>query len=149
MRAISATGRGFTLIELLVVIALLTMVAALIPVAFDRALPSRRVAVTAQRLVSVLRDAQSDSLVGGKPVRLQFDEHGGLVRRSKPAVSFPASTRVRLSDGDGRPMREVTMFPDGSTADARFEVSERAYRAVVVLSGITGRIALEVGKDGR
>jgi type II secretion system protein H len=149
MRAISATGRGFTLIELLVVIAILTMMAALLPVAFDRALPSRRVAVTAQRLVSALRDAQSDSLTRGKPVHLQFDEQSGLRRASGRTVTFPASLHVSLADADGRPMRAITVYPDGSTIGARFEVSERSHRAFVAISGITGRIALETDDDAR
>jgi general secretion pathway protein H len=149
MRAISATGRGFTLIELLVVIAIVTTLAALLPVAIDRALPGRRVAATAQRLVSALRDAQSDSLATGEPVHLEFRENAGLVRASKLAVAFPSATQVRLADAEGRPVHDLTAYPDGSMVSARFEVSERSHHAAVVISGITGRVALGEGSDGR
>ena len=147
MRATSAIGSGFTLIELLVVIAILTMLAAVLPFAIDRAMPGRRVAVTAQKLVSALRDAQSDSLVVGKAVHLEFRDKSGLARDSRLAVSFPTSTRVQLSDADGRPLRDLTVYPDGSMPSVRFDVSERTHRVAVVVSGITGRVALEAGSD--
>jgi general secretion pathway protein H len=138
--------RGFTLIELLVVIAILVMLAAAFPVALDRTLPGRRVAVTAQRLVSAVRDAESRSLLRGKPVTLQMSD-AGLVSGEKVAVEFPATTRVALLDADGRALKSIIAYPDGSATAARFEVSERKHARSVVVSSNTGRVSLQAGGD--
>jgi prepilin-type N-terminal cleavage/methylation domain-containing protein len=138
--------RGFTLIELLVVIAILVMLAAAFPVALDRTLPGRRVAVTAQNLVSAVRDAESRSLLRGKPVTLEMSG-SGLISGGKVAITFPASTRVALVDADGRALKSIVAYPDGSASAARFEVSERKHARVVVISSNTGRVSLEAGGD--
>jgi prepilin-type N-terminal cleavage/methylation domain-containing protein len=149
MRATSATGKGFTLVELLVVVTILVMLAALFPVAMDRALPGRRVAVTSQRLMAAIRDAQSDSLASGRPVRLELDASAGLTRNARVAVGLPPSTQVRLTDREGRPLRELVVQPDGSVPAARFEVSAGPHRSAVLLSEMSGRVTLEAGSDER
>ena len=136
--------RGFTLIELLVVIAILVMLAAAFPIALDRTLPGRRVAVTAQNLVSAVRDAEAQSLLHGRPVILQMRD-GGLLNSEKVAVTFPARTRVALVDVDGRALESIVAYPDGSVSAARFEISERQHSRSVIISGTTGRVSLRVG----
>lgn len=138
--------RGFTLIELLVVIAILVMLTAAFPVALDRTLPGRRVAVTAQNLVSAVRDAESQSLLRGQPVKLQMSG-AGLLNGAKVAVAFPKTTTVALIDADGRALEGIVAYPDGSASAARFEVSERKHTRSVVISSHTGRVSLEVGGD--
>jgi general secretion pathway protein H len=138
--------RGFTLIELLVVIAILVMLAAAFPVALDRTLPGRRVAVTAQNLVSAVRDAESQSVLRGRPVKLQMSDTG-LSNEGKIAVAFPARTRVALVDADGRALENIVAYPDGSVSAARFEISERQHTRSVVMSGTTGRVSLRAGGD--
>lgn len=134
--------RGFTLIELLVVIAILVLLAAAFPVALDRTVPGRRVAVTAQKLASAIRDAESESMLRGVPVKLQMGE-GGLVNGGNVAVNFPRATQVALLDHDGRRLDEIVVYPDGSASAARFEVRERAHSRAVVVSGNTGRVSVE------
>ena len=139
--------RGFTLIELLVVIAILVMLAAAFPIALDRTLPGRRVAVTAQNLISAVRDAESQSLLRGRPVKLQMTS-GGLLSGEKISVTFPATTTVALLDADGHALEGIIAYPDGSASGARFVVSERNHARAVVVSGNTGRVSLEVSGNG-
>ncbi|MEP7246137.1 MAG: prepilin-type N-terminal cleavage/methylation domain-containing protein [Gammaproteobacteria bacterium] len=138
-------GGGFTLIELMVVIAVLVLMTSVLPLALNRALPGRRVAVTAQRIASAVREAQSQSTATGNPVRLQFRQGVGLALADRLAVSFAASTTVTLIDSDGRKGKRLTAYPDGSITSARFEVSESTHRSDVVVSGVTGKVAVSSG----
>jgi general secretion pathway protein H len=150
MRATLATGsaparvfeRGFTLIEMLVVMAVVILVSSALPLALDRTLPSRRVAVTAQKVVTAMRDAGSQSVATGRAVILEL-RSGALVSEAGVSVSFPATTRVLLTDLDGRPLNRVRLYPDGSSDSARFEVRERAHVRVVAVRGETGRVMEE------
>lgn len=135
--------RGFTLIELLVVIAILVLLTAAFPLALDRAVPARRVAATAQHLASAIRDAETDSMTRGSPVRLQIDSHG-LMRAGQVAVGFPRSTDVALLDRDGRPLTELVLYPDGSATAGQFMVKERTHVRRVIVSSISGRVSVEV-----
>ena len=154
MRATSATGSarrpaacvcrqaGFTLMELLVVIAILVMLTPALPLALDRALPGRRVVATTQKLLSAIRDAQSLSAARGSPVRLQLDGSG--LSGDRVSVRFPATTRVELKDADGLSLQAVSAYPEGTLTEARIVVSERAHRRTLRLSGLTGRVTVEV-----
>ncbi|MEJ1962974.1 MAG: prepilin-type N-terminal cleavage/methylation domain-containing protein [Gammaproteobacteria bacterium] len=133
---------GFTLMELLVVIAILVLLTSALPLAFDRALPGRRVVVTTQKLLSAIRDAQSLSIASGRPVRLVFD--GSALSGERVSVKFPATTRVELKDAEGLTLRAVAAYPEGTLTEARITVSERTYRRALRLSGLTGRITVEV-----
>jgi prepilin-type N-terminal cleavage/methylation domain-containing protein len=126
---------GFTLIELAVVLAVVVLMASILPVALERVMPSRRVSATAQRIVSVIREAQADSLASGRPMRVEL-----------ASLAFPQSIHVELLDPEGQALRELVTYPDGSLPAARFNIIERNHRAAVVISGITGRIRLE--RDG-
>jgi len=141
--------RGFTLIELLVVLAILVMMASLLPLAIDRVLPSRRVATTSQRLITAIRDAQSESLASGRPVLLELDARAGLSRSARVVVGLPPATTVRLEDLDGHPLRELTVQPDGSLPAARFEIESVNHSSTVVVSGMTGRVTLEGNRRAR
>jgi hypothetical protein len=111
------------------VVALLT---GALGVALNRALPGRRNQLTAERLVGVVRDASAASVASGKPVRVELQ-----------TLAFPASTQVSLRDANGQALRELVMFPDGSTAGGTFEVVSGAHRASVRVSAITGRAFIE------
>jgi type II secretion system protein H len=156
MRRTSGTGsgRGFTLLELMVVMAILVMMATLFPFALNRALPSRRVATTTERLVSMVREAQSTSLVSGRPVTLQLQGHGLTAVAQGPSsttassdkehsLSFPQSTEVSMTDPDGRALTALVVYPDGSSQGGRFEVQDTGHRGTVLVSAVTGRVSLK------
>jgi general secretion pathway protein H len=140
---------GFTLLELMVVMAILAMLTVILPVAFDRTMPGRRVETTAQRIAAAVRDARSASVATGRPVELEFGEHTDLTRGGIRVVSIPAPTQVRLVDSDGRRLRVLVAYPDGSMRGGRFEVSERVHHSIVAVSGTTGRVELETGDHER
>jgi prepilin-type N-terminal cleavage/methylation domain-containing protein len=140
MRATVASEReeeaGFTLIELLVALAILVLVAALLPIAFDRLVPSRAVSVTSQRLLEAIREAQAVSQRVGEPISVRLREGG--VEWGSRRVAFPARASVVALDPAGHPLQDIPVFPDGSARSARFEIRSGAQYSLVVLSGITG-----------
>ena len=136
---------GFTLLELMVVLAILVMVAALFPVALDRALPGRRVSAAAQQLASVVREAQADSVFSGRPVTLRLQEHRLAVEEataSARSAPLPQSVALSMSDQDGRPLTALILYPDGSTQGALLEVDDTNHREVVHVSAVTGRVSV-------
>lgn len=146
----SATGRevGFTLLELMVVMAILVLVATLLPMALDRALPGRRVDTVAERVVSMIREARSSSMLSGKPIKLALHEHNLLAQDAATAtpigrpLSLPASTTVSLSDLDGHEALALLMYPDGSAQAVRINVEDSGHQQAVLVSALTGRASL-------
>jgi type II secretion system protein H len=149
----SVTGReeGFTLLELMVVMTILVMVAALFPFALDHALPGRRVSTTAERLVSVVREAQGSSLLSGRPVAVRLLGHGLVTQDAATTtmigrpLAFPRSTAVTLSDLEGRTVPALVVYPDGSAQAVRFELEDGGHRGAVLVSAMTGRVAVAAG----
>jgi type II secretion system protein H len=149
----TGSGRGFTLLELMIVMAILVMVATLFPFALNRALPSRRITTAVERLVSMVREAQSASLVSGRPVTLQIEGHGltavaaqgsadeAAFSDTGHSLSFPQSTQVSLADPDGRTLTALGIYPDGSSRGGRFDVQDTGHRGAVVVSAVTGRVS--------
>jgi general secretion pathway protein H len=143
----SATGSagGFTLLELLVVLAILVMAAALFPLALNRALPSRRVSTTVDRLMAAVHDAQAESATTGQPVTLTLVD-GGLEANTKSShailrpVRFSASVHVDLKDGNGQAATSLTVFPDGSAQAGQYQVAAGEHLSLVRVSGLTGRV---------
>ena len=145
-----ATGKeaGFTLLELMVVMAILVLMATLLPMVLDRALPGRRVDTTAERVVSMVREARGSSMLSGKPVKLTLQEHdlvaqdvSTLATLGHP-LTFSSSTTVSLLDLDGRPAPALVVYPDGSAQAVRFNVEDSGHQKGVLVSALTGRASL-------
>ncbi len=133
LRRMLVTGRqrAFTLLELLVVMAIVAMAAAAVPLALDRLLPARRVAVAADRLRAAVREAQTSSLLSGRPITLDLAQ-----------ISLPRSVHVSLQ-GAGPPTGTLIVFPDGSAQNARLAVAEGEHLSVVRVSALTGHVSVE------
>jgi type II secretion system protein H len=149
----SVIGRlqGFTLLELMVVMAILVMIAAVFPFALDRAMPSRRVSTTAERLVTTVQEAQSASLRTGRPVTVALNGHGLVTQDAVTSATLarplqlPASTDVRLADLEGHPVAALTVYPDGSAQSVHFDLEDNGHHGAVVVSAVTGRISIVAG----
>lgn len=133
--------------ELLVVIAILVLLSSALPMALDRTLPGRRVVATTQKLLSAIRDAQSLSAMRGSPVRLELS--ASRLRGERVSVDFPATTRVEMQDAEGLSLQAISAFPEGTLTEARIVVSERSQQRTLHLSGLTGRVTVEVPTRAR
>ena len=142
--ATSATGdRGFTLIELLVALAIMVLIAASVPVALNRMLPGRRVAVAADRLVADLQWLQSESIRVKTPGQLALlpDGYRMDVGPRKQNVSLPATMRVQLrARSDERELRQLTFFPDGTAVPARVSMTDSGRDVDLEVGMLTGRV---------
>jgi len=136
---------GFTLLELIVVLAIVALMAGMVPLALGRALPGRRVAATAERLVALVDEAQAESEARGRPLRLKLVDRTLIAdpseaRSALQPVSWADSTKVTLTDGLGRATPALVVYPDGSTDGAQFQVVDGSHQARVQVSALTGRI---------
>ncbi len=136
MSAIERGAAGFTLLELMVVLAILVLVAALLPTAFDRMMPSRRVTVASQRLLTAIRDAEADSQALGRPLRLQWED--GSLQWGSHSIGLPPGVSTVAADPTGRAISEVVVFPDGTASGTRIRVRDGTHESTVMVSGITG-----------
>lgn len=116
--------RGFTLVELLVVLTLLALASAVVlPRFVSSAGPSAR--SQAAGVASVLRDARQQAIATARPVAVPID--GSLIAAQGP---------------DGRVLREILFFPDGSSSGGSLVVELRQRRAVVDVDDLTGAVRL-------
>lgn len=116
--------RGFTLVELLVVLTLLALASAVVlPRFMASAGPSAR--SQAAGVASVLRDARQRAIATARPVSVPID------------VSL-----IAASGPDGRTLREIIFFPDGSSSGGSLVVELRQRRAVVDIDDLTGAVRL-------
>ena len=134
---------GFTLIELLVVMAILVMIAGLIPLALDRALPARRVEAAARSAMAAIRDAQTQSIATGQPVGIKLTEEGNGLQAGTRTMSFSAGVRLTLRGPEGQLLPGLLMYPDGSTQSAQLRFSDATHESRMMVSGITGHVSLE------
>jgi len=130
MRATSATGdgRGFTLVEMMVVLTIMALLAASIPLALNRFMPTRRITAAADQLIADVRRMQTKAASSSQPVRLVVAE-----------VVLPASTTLRLrAREDDRPKLELIVYPDGTASAGRFVIEDSGKQAVVEIGMLTG-----------
>jgi type II secretion system protein H len=139
---------GYTLIEITVVLAIMAIFASLAPLALNRLLPQRRLDVTAQQLVTDLRLAQARSAWSRQPIDLALDGNDRLTMVASAGTQGREAVRplrhgTRMTDGNGKPESSFWVYPDGSVDGGRIELAEQGYRAVVVVSDLTGRAWVE------
>lgn len=139
---------GFTLIELLVVLAILVMIAGILPLALDHALPARRVDGAARRVAATIRDAEGDSIASGRAVTIQVARGGSVLRAGNRATSLQGGIHLTLTGPEGQPLTELVVYPDGSATAALVSVTDGQHRRAVSISGISGHVALERDHPG-
>jgi type II secretion system protein H len=146
MTATSATGervRGFTLIELLVALAIMVLIASSVPVALNRMLPSRRVAVAADRLVADLQWLRSESIRMQAPGQLTVlpDGYRMEVGHSQQNISLADTMRIQLRAREGeRELQQLMFFPDGTASPVRIAVGDSGRNVDLEVGMLTGRV---------
>lgn len=137
----SRRGWGFTLIEVMVALAIMTLLAVSFPIALNRMMPARRVMVTADRLASDLRWCQGQATMSGASVRLLLSEGGYSLQSpgTARAVRVASSTTLRLSSSADADLRELIIYPDGTTSGGRFDIFDSGRTAAIDMSTLTGR----------
>ena len=144
----TGSATGFTLIELLAVLTILVMAASMVPLALNRALPSRRIASTSDRLAAAVRSAQASSVRSGQTLTLVLDKDAVVVKSHGSGTPdartrLPTGTKVTLSDLGGNPAESLTVFPDGSAQAATFQIEAADHKRTVRVSALTGRLSIE------
>jgi general secretion pathway protein H len=141
-RARRSSSAGFTLLELLVVLAIMGLLAATLPLALNRALPGRRVAVTADRIVSALRDAQLESRIAGSRIVLEVRSGQGLTREGHVIVPAPSPLELSAVAPLGAALENLVVYPDGSLTAARVLVRDGSREKRIRITAL-GRVAAE------
>jgi general secretion pathway protein H len=136
---------GFTLIELMVVLAIMVLLTAMLPIALNRMLPSRRVATTADRLLQDIRWLQSEAINRSAPGRMVLEPTGYRLEIEEASLSrrvvLSGSTTVVLRTAvDKRQIQELVVFPDGTGSSGIFDVEDSGRRSTVELSMLTARV---------
>ena len=133
---------GMTLLELLVVMAVLALLAGLLPMALDRALPARRVAATARALTVQLRELQSQAMRSGRTLRLILQPDGCLIQQPSGEsiqLHWPP-IEATLDSGEPGPAHTIQMYPDGSSSGGVVELHVGRRHARVSVNALTGLI---------
>jgi hypothetical protein len=131
------------LIELMVVLTIITLIAGAMPFALNRILPARRVALTAQTLITNVRWLQIQSSVTGAPGRITLQPSGYQlhVREQKRQVELAHSTLLRFMQPEtAAKLDELVLFPDGTGLPARIEISDSGRRVMLEMSMLSGRL---------
>jgi general secretion pathway protein H len=119
--------RGFTLVELLVVLALVGLLAALVPLAFDRLRESAHYRDTVRAVLTDIRQARHRALAEGREVRFGIDilaRTYGL--EGRPPRTLPEPLRLRATVADVEVSADqkaaIRFLPDGGATGGSIEI---------------------------
>ncbi len=144
LRRRASTG-GFTLLEMVMVIAIAVLIASSVPVALNRMLPARRLAVAAERLVTDVRWLQAHATASGHIAYLEVTSAGYILRIPgsgiERRVDVPEPIEVKLQSLRGtRPAAKLEIYPEGTTSGGFFDVGDSRRRHRVEVSTLTGKV---------
>jgi general secretion pathway protein H len=119
--------RGFTLVELLVVLAVVGILAAMVPLAFERMRESAQYRDTVRAVLTDIRQARHRAVSEGREVRFGVD----LLQRSygmegRPLRLLPEPLRLRATVADVEVSADqqaaIRFLPDGGATGGSIEV---------------------------
>jgi len=120
-------SRGFTLVELLVVFAVGALLAAIVPIAYDRVRESSQYRETLRNIVTDLRTARYRALAEGREVRFSVDLRQrtyGIQGRPEHALPQPLQLKatiasIELGAGD---IASIRFLPSGGATGGAIDV---------------------------
>ena len=119
--------RGFTLVELLVVFAIVALLAAVVPLAFERLRESTQYRDTVRGMLSDIRQARYRALAEGREVRFKLDlaeRSYGVEGRSPRAVPQPLRLRATVADIELTAAQSagILFLPSGGATGGTIEI---------------------------
>ena len=136
---------GFTLVELLVVLLILGLVLALVPVGFQRIMPSLGLKSSVRQAAAVFREARNLAVRGNREAVVVINTEAKTYQLGTSAdlhtldedyaVNLVTASSEQLDDTTGR----IRFFPDGSSTGGRLTLSKNERKYHVVVDWLTGR----------
>ena len=119
--------RGFTLIELLVVLAMIALLAALVPLAFERLREAAQYRDAVRSVLSDMRQARYRALSEGREVRFRVDlAHRSYGVEGRPPKALPEPLRLRTTVADIELTADKTaairFLPSGGATGGTIEI---------------------------
>lgn len=119
--------RGFTLVELLVVFAIMALLIGLVPVAFDRMRDAAQYRDVLRGMVSELRFARQQALIGRIEVRFSIDlGERNYHAQGHPARPIPLPLQVRAtvagSELQANGVASILFLPDGGATGGSVDI---------------------------
>lgn len=142
-------AKGFTLLEVLVALGIAALALAAVTPRLPGVLESVRAAAAAREVVSTLRQARTQAIVGQASALVLFDlderRYWGVTARSSGALPSSAQLTLVTADTERRGERAagIRFFPDGSSTGGRLSLEQGAHRYVIEVDWLTGRVVLE------
>ncbi|MFQ5955240.1 MAG: GspH/FimT family protein [Kiloniellales bacterium] len=135
---------GFTLLELLVVLAVLGLVYALALPSLSGVLAGPRLDREARQLVSALREARSNAIVGGREVAFTVDAAAGAWRYGdrRGLVNRRLSLSLQTPPGGvgGAERPAIRFFSDGGSTGGHLTLKGEAGVRRIHVHWLTGRV---------
>lgn len=145
----SAAQGGFTLIELLVVFAIAALLAAVSPMAFDKLRESAQYRDTVRGILTDLRQAREQAILGKNEMRFQIDLEQRSFGVSGGRKSYiPSTLRVRaIVAGEELSLEEnahIVFMPDGGSSGGSVDILRPQGGGIRVrVDWLTGRLEQE------
>ena len=139
------TGRGFTLLELLVVLAIMALLVSAIPFAAARMFPRQRLHAASVDLAVALQSVKLAAAEIGTPTSFELVDEGHAWQGSDASSpkEIPSGVAASVQSTSDLPAKAIRFFPDGSSSGGNITLTLSGRSERVLVSPLTGRIALE------